>query len=159
MDLRLQVSYYSRPILAIAQQHENKPRILRLHKKGREINECNQSINPFERTYLRERLVAVVLANLGTGILNVFIEFSPERSSEWCPGLDQYPSLGVFGNHVAGVIRYAVRELIDDRFDGGLFQHAIELLRGKVRNRYAFGQLLSVHFLKGTPLASNGIAI
>ena len=89
-------------------------------------------IHPQEETYLRKRFVAVVLANLGTGAFDIFVKPPPERSPEWCPGLNQYVSFVVFGNHVTGVIRHTIWKLIDDWFNFGLLQDTIELLGRKV---------------------------
>ena len=79
----------------------------------------------------------MLLSDLATDLLDFVVEASPEGSTEWCPGLDQQAPIVVFGNHVAGVVGNAVGELVDDRLDGRLFQDAIELLGGEVRNRDA----------------------
>ena len=111
------------------------------------------------RTYLREGLVAVVLPDLSAGRLDGLVEASPEGSPEGCPGLHQNPPFGVFGDRVSGMVRDAVGELVDHRFDGRLLQHAIELLGGEIRHRDALRELLRVHLLERLPLAPDGLAI
>jgi len=106
--------------------------VQQIKKKSDTIKVTKQEIHPQEETYLRKRFVAVILANLGTGAFDIFVKPPPERSPEWCPGLNQYVSFVVFCNHVTGVVRHTVWKLIDNWFDFGLFQDTIELLGRKV---------------------------
>ena len=114
---------------------------------------------PKQGTYLRKGLVPVVLADRGTRFFDVLVESTPEGSAEGSPCLHQNPPLVVLVNWVSGMVRDAVGELVDHRFDGRLLQHAIELSRREIRYRDALRELLGVHLLEGLPLTSNGIAI